>query len=199
MAETLRKSFHILAFVWYAFVMLSFAAKDGEPLPAGIFLYGGPWKYLTFLNLILQMVFFGLATACDFEFLFGKDMAKQLNLCKNLLFSVFAFPVGMHTLVLPFLLGETLLQPHAYPKTKSGLAALGIAGLVYLSCTPGLVGFFFCNMSIVALLYVLGQTLNKQVWGLRIIRGECATTGDLFQCRGDISHAMPMSACGSID
>ncbi|XP_061098684.1 androgen-dependent TFPI-regulating protein [Conger conger] len=218
MAETLRKSFHILVFSWYAFVLLSLAAKDGEPLPPGIFMYGGPWKYLTFLNLVLQMVFFGLAAACDFQSSSGKGMDKQLDLCMHLLFSVLAFPVGlfvvllfwtiftydrelvypgsmdeffpqwmnhaMHTLVLPLLLGEILLQPHEYPKTKNGLAALGIVGLAYLSwviwiylaagiwvypllglfSTPGLMGLFFCNMSIVTLLYMLGQTLNKQVW-----------------------------------
>lgn len=38
-----------------------------------------------------------------------------------------------HTFVLPLLLGELLIQPHVYPKTKNGLAALGAVGLVYLS------------------------------------------------------------------
>ncbi|XP_064194552.1 androgen-dependent TFPI-regulating protein isoform X2 [Anguilla rostrata] len=223
MTDTQMKIFHILAFVLYAFVILSMAAKDGEPLPPGIFMYGGPWKYLTFLNLVLQMVFFGLAAACDFQSSLGKGMAKQRNLCKDLLFSVFAFPVGMfvvllfwviftydrelvypvsmddffppwmnhamHTLVLPFLLGEILIQPHKYPKTKNGLAALGIVGIAYLSwvvwiylavgiwvypllglfSTPGIAGLFFCNMTIVTLLYLLGQTLNEQVWGYRAV------------------------------
>ncbi|KAJ8378475.1 hypothetical protein AAFF_G00239390 [Aldrovandia affinis] len=219
MAGTQRKVFHILAFAWYTFVIQSIAAKDGEALPAGIFVYGGPWKYLTFLNLVLQMVFFGLSVVNDFQSSLGKGTAKQFNMCKDLLFSVFAFPVGMfvvlifwaifaydrklvypasmddffppwmnhamHTLVLPFLLGEILLQPHTFPKTRNGLAALGIVGMAYLSwiiwvyltvgiwvypllglfSTPGLLGFFFCNMSVVTLFYLLGKTLNKQVWG----------------------------------
>lgn len=52
MIATLRGAFHITAFGWYAFVVNYLAAKDGEELPKGIFVYGGPWKYLTFLNLV---------------------------------------------------------------------------------------------------------------------------------------------------
>lgn len=77
------------------------------------------------------------------------------------------------------------MQPHVYPKAKNGLASLGAVGLAYLSwviwvylsvgiwvypllglfSTPGLVGFFFFNMSVVTLLYALGQTLNSCIWG----------------------------------
>lgn len=52
MSGSLRIAYHITAFSWYAFVVKSLAAKDGEELPAGIFAFGGPWKYLTFLNLV---------------------------------------------------------------------------------------------------------------------------------------------------
>lgn len=52
MASTLAIVYHVSAFSWYAFIVQSLAAKDGEELPAGIFVYGGPWKYLTFLNLV---------------------------------------------------------------------------------------------------------------------------------------------------
>lgn len=51
MKPTLSTVYHVTAFSWYAFVVRSMAAKDGEDLPPGIFVYGGPWKYLTFLNL----------------------------------------------------------------------------------------------------------------------------------------------------
>lgn len=54
MTSTLRRVYHITAFSWYAFIVKSLAAKDGEELPPGIFVYGGPWKYLTFLNLVSQ-------------------------------------------------------------------------------------------------------------------------------------------------
>lgn len=55
MMLTLRKVFHVSVFGWYAFVVKSLAAKDGEELPPGIFVYGGPWKYLTFLNLVRML------------------------------------------------------------------------------------------------------------------------------------------------
>ncbi|XP_062256461.1 androgen-dependent TFPI-regulating protein [Platichthys flesus] len=216
MSSTLRRVYHITAFSWYAFVVKTLAAKDGEDLPAGIFVYGGPWKYLTFLNLLLQMCFFGLAAVNDLQP--GKKSENALSRCKDILFSVFAFPVGMfvvllfwtifaydrelvypatidtffppwinhamHTFVLPVLLGEVILQPHIYPQRKHALAALGGVGLAYLSwiiwvylsvgiwvypllghfSTSGLVGFFFFNMSVVTLLYLLGDKLNSYVW-----------------------------------
>lgn len=52
MTSTLRTVYHIAGFSWYAFVVKYLAAKDGAELPKGIFVYGGPWKYLTFLNLV---------------------------------------------------------------------------------------------------------------------------------------------------
>ncbi|KAM8858534.1 androgen-dependent TFPI-regulating protein isoform 2-T2 [Spinachia spinachia] len=182
MTSTLRRVYHVAAFGWYAIVVKYLSAKEGEELPAGIFLYGGPWKYLTFLNLLLQMSFFGLAALNDLQAV-GKS-ESTLRRFKDLLFSVFAFPVGMHTFVLPVLLGEVLVQPHIYPQTKYALAMLGGVGLAYLLwivwvylsvgiwvypllayfSTAGLVGFFFFNMSMVVLLYVLGDKLNSHVW-----------------------------------
>lgn len=52
MSLTLRKLYHISAFSWYAYVVKSLADRGGQELPPGIFVYGGPWKYLTFLNLV---------------------------------------------------------------------------------------------------------------------------------------------------
>ncbi|PWA25946.1 hypothetical protein CCH79_00001314 [Gambusia affinis] len=231
MPSTLRAAFHISAFGWYTFIVNYLASKDGEELPAGLFVYGGPWKYLTFLNLVstissdhcgeyviqlLQMTFFSLAAVNDLQP--GKKAESTLNRWKDFLFSVFAFPVGtfvvvlfwtifaydrelvypatidaflppwinhaMHTLVLPVLLGEVLVQPHTYPQTRRALAALSVVGLAYLSwilwiylmvgvwvypllghfSTAGLLGFFFFNMAVVSLLYLLGDRLNSQIW-----------------------------------
>ncbi|XP_051508118.1 androgen-dependent TFPI-regulating protein-like isoform X1 [Myxocyprinus asiaticus] len=219
MTAILKKVCHLAAFSWYAFVIKSIYARGDSDLPDGIFVYGGPWKYLTFLNLVLQMVFFGLASVNDLQPVGKASKISLLCLCKDLLFSVFVFPVGMfvvllfwlifaydrqlvypasldslfppwinhamHTLVLPILLGEILLEPHIYPKTKNGLAALGIVGLAYLGwviwvyltvgiwvypllglfSSSGLTVFFLHNMLVVTLLYILGQNLNKKVWG----------------------------------
>ncbi|XP_034040935.1 androgen-dependent TFPI-regulating protein [Thalassophryne amazonica] len=216
MALTLSGLYHMAAFAWYAFVVTSLMAKHGEDLPSGIFVYGGPWKYLTFLNLLLQMSFFGVAAASDLHpFVKSESFLTQF---KDLLFSVFTFPVGtyvvllfwilfaydrelvypatinaffpawinhaMHTFVLPVLLGEVLVQPHSYPKTQHAVAALGAVGVAYLSwvlwvylsvgiwvypilahfSSSGLAAFFFFNMFVVTLLYLLGDKLNRRVW-----------------------------------
>lgn len=39
---------------------------------------------------------------------------------------------SQHTLVLPVLLGEMLVQPHIYPQMKHALAAIGLVGSAYL-------------------------------------------------------------------
>ena len=44
---------------------------------------------------------------------------------------------SQHTFVFPILLGEFLVQPHVYPKTKHGLAGLGVVGLSYFSWYVG--------------------------------------------------------------
>lgn len=115
MPPTLRNVYHISAFSWYAYVVKSLADKGAQELPPGIFVYGGPWKYLTFLNLVspvvmrrvlteshrcksllsrcfklLQMLFFGLAAVNDLR----PHPESALNRCEDFLFSVFVFPVG---------------------------------------------------------------------------------------------------------
>ncbi|XP_026113715.1 androgen-dependent TFPI-regulating protein [Carassius auratus] len=219
MTGTLKKLYHIVAFGWYIFVIQSVYAKRNSDIPPGMFVYGGPWKYLTFLNLVLQLVFFGLASVNDLKPVGKGSKMSLLCLSKDLLFSVFAFPVGMfvvllfwliftydrqlvypasmdrlfppwmnhamHSLVLPIVFGEILVEPHIYPKIKNGLAALGFVTAAYLGwvvwvyltvgiwvypilgmfSSSGLTIFFFFNMLVMALLYLLGQTLNHEVWG----------------------------------
>uniref|UniRef100_A0A3P9LU01 Androgen-dependent TFPI-regulating protein n=1 Tax=Oryzias latipes TaxID=8090 RepID=A0A3P9LU01_ORYLA len=159
---TVKAAYHISAFSWYAYIVNCLAAKDGEDLPAGIFVYGGPWKYLTFLNLVSLSA--ALFSSCLFP---GKQTESPLKKCNDFLFSVFGFPVGMfvvllfwtifaydrelvypasidsffppwinhamHTFVLPISLGEVLVQPHTYPQQKHALAALTLVGSAYLS------------------------------------------------------------------
>ncbi|XP_007238580.2 androgen-dependent TFPI-regulating protein [Astyanax mexicanus] len=224
MSCTVKKLYHVAAFGWYAFIVHYLFAKGREAPPDGIFPYGGPWKYLTFINLIVQMVFFGLASVRDLRTLGKRSRVTLLSQTKDLLFSVFAFPLGllvvllfwvifsydrqlvypesmdnffptwanhaMHTLVLPIVLGEVLLEPHVYPKTRNGLAALGVAGFLYsgwviwvyvsvgiwvypllgLFSTTGLVAFFISNIFVVILLYLLGQTLNFRIWGKQQVK-----------------------------
>ncbi|XP_066534360.1 androgen-dependent TFPI-regulating protein [Hoplias malabaricus] len=165
MTGLVKTLYHLAAFGWYVFVVSYLFAKKKEDLPDGIFPYGGPWKYLTFINLIVQMVFFGLAAMKDLQPLGKRSKVSFLCLMKDFLFSVFAFPLGMlvvlmfwgictydrqlvypasvdgffppwtnhamHSLVLPILLGEVILEPHIYPKSRNGITALGVAGFLY--------------------------------------------------------------------
>ncbi|KAM9803952.1 androgen-dependent TFPI-regulating protein [Neosynchiropus ocellatus] len=225
MSPTLRTVYHVSAFSWYVFIIKSMAARAGQQLPPGIFVYGGPWKYLTFLNLLLQMLYFGLAVVTDLPP--GKKTDSTLSKSKDLLFTVFAFPVGMfvviffwtvfaydrelvypasidaffppwmnhamHSAVLPVLLGEVLVQPHVYTKTRNALALLGAVGLSYLSwiiwvylsagiwvypllghfSSFGLVLLFFFNMTLATFLYLLGEKLNSLAWGKIHVHNKC--------------------------
>uniref|UniRef100_A0AAY4E1D6 Androgen dependent TFPI regulating protein n=1 Tax=Denticeps clupeoides TaxID=299321 RepID=A0AAY4E1D6_9TELE len=207
--QGVMKIFHITAFIWYAFIMQCLYIKEGESLPPGIFEYGGPWKYLTFLNLVRTF-----CKTCTQE-----ADCHVSRFSTDFLFSVFAFPMGMlvvlffwsifaydrqlvypeamdtffppwmnhamHTLVLPILLGEVLLQPHVYPKTRNGIALLGIAGMAYftwvmwvylnvgmwvypllgLFSNSGLIGFFLFTLFVSVLLFLLGKGLNLCIWG----------------------------------
>lgn len=56
---TVRRVYHIAAFSWYVFIIKNLIDMDGEDLPPGIFVYGGPWKYLTFLNLVSTLIVYG--------------------------------------------------------------------------------------------------------------------------------------------
>ncbi|XP_065142496.1 androgen dependent TFPI regulating protein 1 isoform X2 [Paramisgurnus dabryanus] len=56
---------HLMIFAWYLFTLwtnCSLVSSDRHP---GVRSYGGRWKYLTFINLVMQTIFFGLAAAVD--------------------------------------------------------------------------------------------------------------------------------------
>lgn len=65
MTGIVKKFYHIVAFSWYAFVIQSIYAKGDSELPPGIFVYGGPWKYLTFLNLVSLVLYINILSLLD--------------------------------------------------------------------------------------------------------------------------------------
>ncbi|KAM6977984.1 androgen dependent TFPI regulating protein 1 isoform 2-T2 [Aplochiton taeniatus] len=91
---------HIAIFAWYVFtVSVNCSLKSTERHP-GAKSYGGRWKYLTFLNLIMQTVFFGLCILIDIIHLIlpakslrGGVPTLLVKLRDNI-FTVLAFPVG---------------------------------------------------------------------------------------------------------
>ncbi|MBN3322077.1 ADTRP protein, partial [Atractosteus spatula] len=159
MRTVISKTYHISTFVWYTFLTSILLSKDPKELPQGLFVYGGPWKYLTFLNLVLQMVFFGLAALSDFQLPYMKGKAKKLHLWKDLLFSVLAFPVGSFVVMVfwgMFMYDRQLVYPdnldgffppwinHAMPPSAHGVCDFScqifcnqtVAGLQKISVLP---------------------------------------------------------------
>merc|ERR1712130_5286 len=111
-----------------------------ERLSAGRKQFGGVWKYLTFLNMLLQLIFFIIASAAfpigmfvgiifwslwaiDRELIFPKILDQYfpsiLNLC-------------MHTTVIPLQLGQLILVKHNFPSRPKGFAITGLLCLGYM-------------------------------------------------------------------
>ncbi|KAG8444295.1 hypothetical protein GDO86_009470 [Hymenochirus boettgeri] len=74
--------------------------------------YGGSWKFLTFIDLVIQAVFFGICVLCDLSSLLtkGSDNLEQERQLKKLIslrdwmMAVLAFPVGVVSRLLIYLL-----------------------------------------------------------------------------------------------
>ncbi|XP_072880746.1 androgen-dependent TFPI-regulating protein-like isoform X1 [Hemitrygon akajei] len=153
--------YHITSFVWYLLLIYLLLNTRYDRAPAGVFIYAGQWKYLTFLNLFLQMIFNGFCILADIQ----KRAVWILSL-RDFFFSVLVFPVStfvvtafwllftfdralvypedldkfiplwvnhaVHTIVLPLVLLELFITPHQYPKRRTGLLILGFASISYL-------------------------------------------------------------------
>ncbi|XP_018430347.1 PREDICTED: androgen-dependent TFPI-regulating protein-like [Nanorana parkeri] len=95
MATISHLLYHCSIFIWYfslAYLLLSVSLKDP---PAGVFLYGGQWKYLTVLNVVLQTLFYAVSFLTDLLLpIRGIKLVKFVIYCRDLLFSVLAFPAS---------------------------------------------------------------------------------------------------------
>ncbi|XP_058265458.1 androgen dependent TFPI regulating protein 1 isoform X1 [Hemibagrus wyckioides] len=88
---------HLVMFAWYLFTLnanCSIASSGRHP---GARSYGGRWKYLTFINLVMQTVFFGLCVVTDL--IHAAELRKRsvfsfLDSVQDFFFTVLAFPVG---------------------------------------------------------------------------------------------------------
>ncbi|XP_073483524.1 androgen-induced gene 1 protein isoform X1 [Aquarana catesbeiana] len=65
--------------------------------------YGGSWKFLTFIDLVIQAVFFGICVLSDLSYLLTKGsdsleqerQLKKLRFLRDWMLAVLAFPVGV--------------------------------------------------------------------------------------------------------
>ncbi|XP_053793847.1 androgen-induced gene 1 protein isoform X2 [Vidua macroura] len=154
--------------------------------------YGGSWKFLTFIDLVIQAVFFGICVLTDLSSLLtrGNDSQEQERQLKKLIslrdwmMAVLAFPVGVHTTVLPFVLIEMRTTHHQYPSRSCGLAAVCTFAVGYIlwvcwihhvtgvwvyplleHLSPGVKIIFFAAVTVIInVFYLVGEILNNYIW-----------------------------------
>lgn len=89
---------HLAFLAWNAFAVWKNVELTGSNLNHGANTYGGRWKYLTFLNQILQTAFFGVCLLCD---LLQLCLSHRNRFCsvlarlKDCMFAALVFPVGV--------------------------------------------------------------------------------------------------------
>ncbi|XP_066528350.1 androgen dependent TFPI regulating protein 1 [Hoplias malabaricus] len=92
---------HVLFFAWYVFTLRENCSLQITEKHPGARSYGGRWKYLTFINLVLQTVFFGVCVLTDLihTLLPSKSAHSRLPRClvtlRDVFFTVIAFPLGV--------------------------------------------------------------------------------------------------------
>ncbi|KFQ34135.1 Androgen-dependent TFPI-regulating protein [Merops nubicus] len=129
-------TYHCLAFLWYFFVAYSITQVRAEERPSEIFLYGGQWKYLTVLNLVLQAVFYGVSFLADVLRLIKKlRCAKSVISSRDLLFSVLAFPVSTFVSI-SFWTLYTYNRELVYPKSLDGIIPLWLNHAMHTAVLP---------------------------------------------------------------
>ncbi|XP_075067423.1 androgen-dependent TFPI-regulating protein isoform X2 [Mixophyes fleayi] len=70
-------------------------SSNAKEQPTGVFLYGGQWKYLTVLNVVLQTLFYAVTFVTDLLLpIRGIKLVKCVIYFRDLLFSVLAFPAA---------------------------------------------------------------------------------------------------------
>ncbi|XP_075720454.1 androgen-induced gene 1 protein isoform X2 [Rhinoderma darwinii] len=156
--------------------------------------YGGSWKFLTFIDLVIQAVFFGICVLSDLSCLLtkGSDNQEQERQLKKLIslrdwmMAILAFPVGVHTTVLPFILIEMRTTHYQYPRRNNGIATVcgfSICYILWVCWVHHVTGvwvyplleyfsplakiiFFLLVTVIINIYYVLGEKLNSYIWDL---------------------------------
>ncbi|XP_053309004.1 androgen-induced gene 1 protein-like [Spea bombifrons] len=89
---------HLAFLAWNVFGVWQNLEVTGSELSHGAHTYGGRWKYLTFINQVLQTVFFGVCVLADLGQLFlssKNGMCSGLVKIRDYLFAVLAFPIGV--------------------------------------------------------------------------------------------------------
>lgn len=121
---------------WYIFLNYHISQKGRDMQKSQIFLNGGQWKYLTFLNLLLQAIFFGVACLEDvLKRITEKKDIKFITAFRDLLFTTLAFPVSTFVFLsfwILFLYDRDLV----YPKALDGIFPLWLNHAMHTFILP---------------------------------------------------------------
>ncbi|XP_050773768.1 uncharacterized protein LOC127031078 isoform X1 [Gopherus flavomarginatus] len=103
MAARLMSLVHLCCFLWASFSLSQNVGMPHSLRRESENTYGGRWKYLTFINQILQTLLFGLCVIIDFAHMFipatKKSVSSRLLPPRDFIFSVLVFPVGLFVAV----------------------------------------------------------------------------------------------------
>ncbi|XP_034980916.1 androgen-dependent TFPI-regulating protein [Zootoca vivipara] len=131
--------FHGLALAWYVFLVAfinTVGTGPGDKKPENIVAYGGPWKFLTVINLVLQAAYFGISLLIDALVLMKQlRIAKSMFPFRDLIFGSLAFPVSMLVFVsfwTLFLYDRELV----YPKSLDGILPLWLNHAMHTVILP---------------------------------------------------------------
>ncbi|XP_066121019.1 androgen-dependent TFPI-regulating protein [Saccopteryx bilineata] len=121
MTRTSMCIYHFLVLNWYIFLNYYISQLKADKLKSIIFQNGGQWKYLTFLNLFLQAIFYGVACLDDvLKRIKEKKDIKFITAFRDLLFTTLAFPISTFVFLsfwILFLYDRDLV----YPKALDGI------------------------------------------------------------------------------
>ncbi|XP_044539536.1 androgen-dependent TFPI-regulating protein [Gracilinanus agilis] len=115
MARSFVCIYHFLVWGWYIFINFYLPILiSKQQLPKEI-QYGGQWRYLTVLNLFLQVIFYGIAFLYDvMKGMKRKEDIKWIAASRDFLFSALAFPLSLVVFTIfwvLFLLDRELIYP----------------------------------------------------------------------------------------
>ncbi|XP_078062281.1 androgen-induced gene 1 protein-like isoform X2 [Mustelus asterias] len=96
---------HLPLLFWYLFAVHCDVRLASGGRLFGTATYGGRWKYLTFINMILQTTYFGVCVFADLLWLLPQHGKRVQRLClrisalRDWLFAALAFPIGFFVVV----------------------------------------------------------------------------------------------------
>ncbi|XP_019275659.1 androgen-dependent TFPI-regulating protein [Panthera pardus] len=136
MRRTCTCIYHFLVWSWYLFLNYYISKQGGDQRKSKIFLNGGQWKYLTFLNLLLQAIFYGVACVEDvLKRIKGERDLKFVTAFRDLLFTTLAFPISTFVFLsfwILFLYDRELV----YPKALDGIFPEWLNHAMHTSILP---------------------------------------------------------------